>query len=434
MAFRMRWPTQYGTLTQAFRARPDVYQKFGLPGHEGLDFQAPQGSEIYAVADGVVKEVRLDGNRDPLGKPYGNQVRVQHADGFLSLYAHLLDVCVTSGQAVQAGQLLGRADSTGNSEGDHLHLTLKLAGATAAGKTDYPYDIIDPTPYLEPFTGGAPVRPTPPAQTTLRVQVVSPDVGTLNVRNAPYVSADLVTCVADGAFVGALEPADVARNKVGEYGQWLWIRTAANEVGYVAAWYLRLPDSPAPDTEPALTLIVESPEVPLKVRAGAGTQYTIVAMAADATSLTALETPAAVRLKVGQHGSWLRVRTPSGLEGYTAAWYVRLASVSPEAKAVSALAVAASPAEERHLVRPDDLRLIYGLGPKAAALLQSVRIAVFEQVAALQPAQLRALLAEAGLRGQYVSTWPEQARLLSAGRLDELTALKARLAPGRADR
>ena len=39
--------------------------------------------------------------------------------------------------------------STGNSTGPHLHLTLKKEGATECGETDYPYDIIDPTPFLE---------------------------------------------------------------------------------------------------------------------------------------------------------------------------------------------------------------------------------------------------------------------------------------------
>ncbi|NBD35825.1 MAG: peptidoglycan DD-metalloendopeptidase family protein, partial [Chloroflexi bacterium] len=89
MAFRMRWPTEYGKITQEFGARPEFYQKFGLPGHEGVDFMAPEGSELYAVADGFVSDVRLDGNSDPNGKPYGNQVRIQHEGGFTSIYAHL---------------------------------------------------------------------------------------------------------------------------------------------------------------------------------------------------------------------------------------------------------------------------------------------------------------------------------------------------------
>ena len=154
MAFRMRWPTEYATITQQFGANPQAYSKFGLPGHEGIDFMAPHDSEIYAVADGFVSDVRLDGSTDPLGKPYGNQVRIQHDDGYESIYAHLAEAVVTRGQFVKAKQLIGLADNTGNSDGSHLHLSLKKQGATASGQTNYPHDLIDPTPYLEPFSGG----------------------------------------------------------------------------------------------------------------------------------------------------------------------------------------------------------------------------------------------------------------------------------------
>jgi hypothetical protein len=63
---------------------------------------------------------------------------------------------VTVGQAVVAGERIGLGDSTGNSSGSHLHLTLKKAGATAAGLTAYPKDIIDPAPFLvAPLAGAA---------------------------------------------------------------------------------------------------------------------------------------------------------------------------------------------------------------------------------------------------------------------------------------
>ncbi|MBN1954562.1 MAG: SH3 domain-containing protein [Anaerolineae bacterium] len=323
MTFQINWPTQYGTITQQFNQRPEFYAKFGLPGHEGLDFQAPEGSEIYAAADGVVSEVRLDGDSDPLHKPYGNQVRIQHAGPYLTIYAHLSHVVVSVGQPVKAGQLVGLAGNTGNSFGAHLHLTLKKEGATGAGETNYPYDIVDPSSYLEPFSGGPPVQPPPPAQATLEVEVYSPEAGHLNVRSAPYVGSARIAQVNHGAKLGALEAANVARGKVGQQGEWLWVRTAAGKVGYVAAWYLRLPDAPAP---PAMTvsLVVESPQVALKVRQGPGTGYAQVGQAAHGTVLAALEDEPTVKRKVGQHGEWLHVETPSGVSGYSAAWYLRL--------------------------------------------------------------------------------------------------------------
>lgn len=162
MAFRLRWPTEFGHITQRFGARPEVYKEFGLPGHEGLDFQAPTGSQIFACADGVVHEVRRDGNKDRKAFPYGNQIRIRHETNegeFLTIYAHLFSIGVAPNQEVRAGDLIGIADETGNSDGAHLHLTLKRKGATAEGATAYPNDIIDPTPFLDPFTLAAGTTP-----------------------------------------------------------------------------------------------------------------------------------------------------------------------------------------------------------------------------------------------------------------------------------
>ncbi|MGC9356861.1 MAG: peptidoglycan DD-metalloendopeptidase family protein [Anaerolineae bacterium] len=329
MAFRMRWPTQYDGITQAFGARPEYYGKFGLPGHEGLDFRAPEGSEIYAVADGFVTEVRLDGNSDPAGKPYGNQVRIQHEGGYLTIYAHLSKVLVAQGQTVQAGQVIGLSGTTGNTSGAHLHLTLKKEGATEAGETTYPYDIIDPSPYLDPFT--EPEPPEPPAEATMDVEVFSPEVGYLNVRAAPHAGAEQIARVDHGALLGSLEPEEVTHAKLGQVGQWLWVRIPGGQVGYVAAWYLRLPEEEEPLPEPVeiIFITVDSPELPLKLRTGPGTDHPILTEMEHGTVLKALESEGAVRAKLGAHGAWLRVRTPEGTPGYAAAWYLKAFPTPP---------------------------------------------------------------------------------------------------------
>ncbi len=141
--FRLLWPTDYAVITQPFGAHPEIYSQWGLPGHEGVDFRAPTGSNVYAAADGVVYRVEPQ----PVGA-YGRQVRVRHRAGYKTVYAHLDEVLVANGDFVKAGQIIGKADNTGNSYGSHLHLTLKHEGATERGETNYPYDIIDPTPFL----------------------------------------------------------------------------------------------------------------------------------------------------------------------------------------------------------------------------------------------------------------------------------------------
>jgi murein DD-endopeptidase MepM/ murein hydrolase activator NlpD len=138
------WPTDYGEVLQPFGANPELYSQYGLPGHEGLDIRAPHGANVYACAEGEVYLVE-DGR---LGHNYGCQVRIRHAGGYKTIYAHLERALVQVGEQVKARQLIGRADSSGNSSGNHLHLTLKKTGVTDGGESDYPLDIIDPTPFL----------------------------------------------------------------------------------------------------------------------------------------------------------------------------------------------------------------------------------------------------------------------------------------------
>ena len=166
MTVRLRWPTEFGVVTQKFLERPGYYGQFKytgndkkvypLPGHEGMDIQAPGGSRVFACAAGTVSLVRLDGNTDPKKFPYGNQVRIQHAEGLQTIYAHLQEVHVHQGDQVQAGDVIGLADSTGNSTAAHLHLTVKKQGATDNGETIFKNDIVDPAPLLDPFGGVSP--------------------------------------------------------------------------------------------------------------------------------------------------------------------------------------------------------------------------------------------------------------------------------------
>lgn len=138
-----RWPTDFKIVTQHFGENPQLYAPYNLPGHEGVDFKAPIGSKVYAVAAGKVRHVFQD-----TGQPYGINVRVEHADGYETIYAHLQEAAVQQGQPVRTGQVLGLAGLTGRTFGEHLHLTLKRAGETHPG---YRNNIVNPWPFLEPL-------------------------------------------------------------------------------------------------------------------------------------------------------------------------------------------------------------------------------------------------------------------------------------------
>jgi murein DD-endopeptidase MepM/ murein hydrolase activator NlpD len=160
LPLKLVWPVQYEhVITQRFGARPEVYSKFGLPGHEGVDIRAPNNTPVLAVAPGIVYKVdqRYRPNKQA-GKteehPYGYHIRIKHrlAEGeYMSIYAHLrhgsADPFIREGDVVSTGQQIALSNNTGNSSAPHLHFTLRKIGAHNGAWGE----VIDPTPYLESF-------------------------------------------------------------------------------------------------------------------------------------------------------------------------------------------------------------------------------------------------------------------------------------------
>jgi murein DD-endopeptidase MepM/ murein hydrolase activator NlpD len=98
--------------------------------HKGWDVANPSGTEIHAVADGVVKYAGWS------DKGYGNMVVIDHGS-FQTLYAHFKSTpSVTTGQAVSAGDIIGHMGSTGLSTGPHLHFEIRHGSS-----------LIDPGPH-----------------------------------------------------------------------------------------------------------------------------------------------------------------------------------------------------------------------------------------------------------------------------------------------
>lgn len=324
MDFRMRWPTSSHVIRQRFGENPETYRKFGLPGHEGVDLVAPHGAEVRAVADGFVSDVRLDGFSDPMLRPYGNQIRIQHTRGYETIYAHLSYAAVVRGQVVKSGQLIGLAGDTGHTTGAHLHLGLKHYGATLRGDTAYPYDLIDPEPFLVDDGSDVPEPPAP----SMQVQVDSEEAGFLNVRVLPQVGTRILTKVTHGILLDALEDAVAVRRKIGQKGQWLWVRTSDDHIGWAAAWYVTVPEAllaPPTDPDSVVIVVVDSPEERLRMRTGPATSFREVARLSHGTALRVLEPKEEAESKVGQRNTWIWVLAPSGEVGFCAAWYLKLA-------------------------------------------------------------------------------------------------------------
>lgn len=83
--------------------------------HEGIDFTASVGTEIYATGNGKITEIE----RSRGG--YGNCIVIDHGFGYKTLYAHLSKIDVKQGQKVVRGQVIGRVGNTGKSTAPHLH-------------------------------------------------------------------------------------------------------------------------------------------------------------------------------------------------------------------------------------------------------------------------------------------------------------------------
>ena len=90
--------------------------------HEGLDFAAPQGTPIYATADGTITTAGNTGNG------YGNHVVINHGYGYETLFGHMVRVKVNVGAVVKRGQVIGWVGSTGKSTGPHCHYEVHKNG------------------------------------------------------------------------------------------------------------------------------------------------------------------------------------------------------------------------------------------------------------------------------------------------------------------
>lgn len=101
-------------LSSGFGQRIDPIYKT-VKQHAGLDFSAPQGTPIYATADGVVETATNSGNG------YGNHVIINHGFSYKTLYGHMVKIKAVSGNTVKRGEVIGYVGSTGKSTGPHLH-------------------------------------------------------------------------------------------------------------------------------------------------------------------------------------------------------------------------------------------------------------------------------------------------------------------------
>ena len=114
------WPVK-GFLTSSFGMRNDPF-KGNRAFHAGIDIGARNGAPIVATADGYVSDVGWNGG-------YGRCVKIQHGrNGYTTVYGHMKEYLVGTGQTVRRGEVIGFAGNSGRSTGRHLHYEVQLRG------------------------------------------------------------------------------------------------------------------------------------------------------------------------------------------------------------------------------------------------------------------------------------------------------------------
>ncbi|MBT3479022.1 MAG: peptidoglycan DD-metalloendopeptidase family protein [Candidatus Marinimicrobia bacterium] len=114
-------PVQEGYLGSGFGYREDPFTD-KVRYHYGQDFAVNTGTKVYTPAQG---KVRFAGNQGG----YGKVIKIDHGNGYRTIYAHLSNIKVKRGQELKRGELIATSGNTGRSAGPHLHYEVHQYGA-----------------------------------------------------------------------------------------------------------------------------------------------------------------------------------------------------------------------------------------------------------------------------------------------------------------
>ena len=113
-------PVKGGFLNSSFGYRKDPIDN-EMRFHQGQDITVKSGTPVYAPADGIVKRAYYAGG-------FGNHIKLDHGNGYTTLFAHLSKIKVKHGQNVNRGDVIGLTGNTGRSTAPHLHYEIHHYG------------------------------------------------------------------------------------------------------------------------------------------------------------------------------------------------------------------------------------------------------------------------------------------------------------------
>ena len=113
-------PVKDGYLNSSFGYRKDPIDNV-MRFHQGQDITVKSGTSIHSPADGIVKRAYYAGG-------FGNHIKLDHGNGYTTLFAHLSKIKVKHGQKVKKGEVIGLTGNTGRSTAPHLHYEIHHYG------------------------------------------------------------------------------------------------------------------------------------------------------------------------------------------------------------------------------------------------------------------------------------------------------------------
>jgi hypothetical protein len=203
-------PVQF-RITQHFGENPDDYPS--TDGHNGIDFGVPEGTPVMATADGVVTRAELDTETAANSKRgYGYNVRIQHADGSTSIYAHFQKngFHVQTGDNVTMGTVVGLSGNTGRSTAPHLHFEVRMGVSGTSA--------IDPEPFF--------VNEIPTNDQLFAIKVM-PEGDGVRLRAGPGTGFTIIRNLHT----------DDKLEVLGLGGESVWLRVKEGYVMYDPKWY-----------------------------------------------------------------------------------------------------------------------------------------------------------------------------------------------------
>ncbi|MEO0560674.1 MAG: peptidoglycan DD-metalloendopeptidase family protein, partial [Chloroflexota bacterium] len=228
-----------------------------MPGNDGISIEAIFKGEVTACADGTVVDIQTPGDL----LPNGNTITIEHAVDdatYHTIYCHLFKVGVQPGQAVSAGEVIGKSDSSGSVIGSQLRLIVKKVGATEAGETEFTTpdgrtiklmnDVVDPADYL---------NPTPEERFAERARSVTTFTDNVNLRRGPGTNFGVLGIGRGGDELEVLG--------VTEAGDWYQIMYKGQEAGAYAEYVDFIGNKSSLEVvEYVVTIPVQKPDFPLR--------------------------------------------------------------------------------------------------------------------------------------------------------------------------